>query len=343
MVSNDTWRGAPGNLFIDGWARWDSGWYKKIAEVGYNNLPNEAGQRDTAFFPMYPLLIAGARAICGDTIIAGVVVSHLAFAAGLALLYDLVARRLSTDVAWRTIVLIAIFPFSFFFGTVYTESVFFLGSIGAFYFAERRQWLPAALFAMAIGATKAIGVTLSLPLAVVYMQQREWNFKRIDASVLALGASAVGLGAYATYLQLRFHDAFAFVHAQNATGWSTHAASLSRLINDLQLLGSTSGVLAGDFHVTDTCNLLAIVWALPLAFAAWRVLGAPYALWSFIIIASSVTIWIGFGRYVSPLFPLFVTLAAWLKRESWFLAICFVWSVTMAMLAILFSHFYWVG
>jgi hypothetical protein len=29
------WRGFPTNLWLDGWARWDAGWYDHIAKHGY--------------------------------------------------------------------------------------------------------------------------------------------------------------------------------------------------------------------------------------------------------------------------------------------------------------------
>lgn len=346
MVANDTWRGAPGNLLIDGWARWDSGWYKGISEAGYSNLPNEAGQRDTAFFPLYPLLLAAARFVCGNSILAGVLVSNLAFALGLVLLYEFAKQRFSTEVAWRAVVLVSIFPFSFIFGALYTESVFFLASMGAFYFAERRRWFVAALFGIGVATSKTLGVTIALPLAVLYMQQREWQWKRIDASVVAVASPLVGLAAYALYLQHRFGDPLAFVHAQNAAGWSSAHDQYARLelfVDELKMLSSPSGVLAGDFHMTNVANIVAILWAIPLAVGAWRVLGPAYSIWSFLVIASSLGIWIGFGRYIAPVFPLFVTMAVWLRRESWFLGVGYFWTGTLTLLAILFSHFYWIG
>jgi len=34
------WRNFEHNLFLDGFARWDSGWYFHIAEKGFTNIPN---------------------------------------------------------------------------------------------------------------------------------------------------------------------------------------------------------------------------------------------------------------------------------------------------------------
>ena len=74
------------------WARWDSNWYLRIAESGYS-WPSST----PAFFPGYPLLVAGLGRALGDRfLLAGLVVSLVACAAAFALLYRLVAERLGT-------------------------------------------------------------------------------------------------------------------------------------------------------------------------------------------------------------------------------------------------------
>ena len=40
--------------FTDVWARWDSGWFLRIAEHGYHT------GAETAFYPLYPALLAAA-------------------------------------------------------------------------------------------------------------------------------------------------------------------------------------------------------------------------------------------------------------------------------------------
>src|SRR5579885_2626880 len=45
----------PSNVFLDVWARWDSGFYLTIAKTGYTYVPGL--QNPVAFFPLYPLLM----------------------------------------------------------------------------------------------------------------------------------------------------------------------------------------------------------------------------------------------------------------------------------------------
>ena len=91
---------------IDVWARWDSDWFLRIAEHGYA-WPSST----PAFFPLYPLLVAGLGRLCsGHAVLAGVVVSLAAGAAAFALLYRLTLDRLGEDVARRTVVFLAPSP-----------------------------------------------------------------------------------------------------------------------------------------------------------------------------------------------------------------------------------------
>ncbi|HEX3290981.1 MAG TPA: hypothetical protein VHR46_06270, partial [Gaiella sp.] len=75
---------------VDVWARWDSNWYLRIAESGYS-WPSST----PAFFPLYPLLVAGLGRVLDDRfLLAGLVVSLAACAAAFVLLHGLARERL---------------------------------------------------------------------------------------------------------------------------------------------------------------------------------------------------------------------------------------------------------
>ena len=88
---------------IDVWARWDSDWFLQIAEDGYS-WPSST----PAFFPLYPLLVAGlGRLLVGHMVLAGVLVSLAAGLAAFVLLYRLTAAHLGLDAARRTVLFLA--------------------------------------------------------------------------------------------------------------------------------------------------------------------------------------------------------------------------------------------
>ena len=83
--------------FWDTFARYDAGWYHGIASQGY--VFGAGGRNNLAFFPLYPMLMRGGGTLLGsqqqDFYFAGIVVSWIAFACAMVMLYKL--ARLDLD------------------------------------------------------------------------------------------------------------------------------------------------------------------------------------------------------------------------------------------------------
>ena len=152
------------HLFWDTFTRNDSGWYYGIATRGYQWV--EGGRNNLAFFPAYPLLMGlVGRAFGGtpsDMYFGGIVVSWVASIAAMGCVYATARLDLTADRAWHAALLTFVFPFAFFFGVVYSESLFLLGLSGAvFGLRTRRWWLGVAAGAL-LTATRVNGV-LAVP------------------------------------------------------------------------------------------------------------------------------------------------------------------------------------
>src|SRR5262249_21388722 len=98
---------------------------------------------------------------------AGMVVSLAAFCGALVYLYMFARDALGDEKAGYALWLLASYPFAVFFGAIYTESLFLVSIIGAFYHLTKGQLLPAALWGLLAGLTRVNGVLLCLPLALV--------------------------------------------------------------------------------------------------------------------------------------------------------------------------------
>ena len=95
------WRGFPTNLWLDGWARWDAGWYEHIATHGYVDQPvAPAGQRNLAFYPVYPLAMRLVSLSGLSPLAAGILVSNLAFLGALLLLHRMARARFGAEAAF---------------------------------------------------------------------------------------------------------------------------------------------------------------------------------------------------------------------------------------------------
>lgn len=153
---------------------WDGLWYKLIAEQGYDGAPGFEGGSLAypAFFPLLPWLMRLGSDVFGvATETAGWAIANASFLAALVVLERLVALDFDRTVAWRTIVALAVFPTSFFFAAVYTESLFLLLAVGALYAARRGVWFTAGALGLLAALTRSQGVFLLLPFAVLLWQQ----------------------------------------------------------------------------------------------------------------------------------------------------------------------------
>jgi hypothetical protein len=219
-LQEGTERYLPQGLSVGAWLRWDAWWYVSIVERGYWFDPQ--GQSSVAFFPLFPLVIGGLTALVGNPVIAGLIVANAAALAAVAALWLWVRAEAGPEAADRAVRWLAVFPFSFFFHTIYAEALFFL-LVALSLLADRRgQWPLAGLWGGLAAATRPMGVLL-LP-AYGWRCWRAWRAgQRPGAGELAgLALIPAGLGAYAGYLALRFGDPLVFLRA-HAAGWGVHA------------------------------------------------------------------------------------------------------------------------
>ncbi|MGE0705251.1 MAG: mannosyltransferase family protein, partial [Vicinamibacterales bacterium] len=154
-------------------ARWDTGWYLGIAVNEYSYEPELAQeQQNIVFFPALPVAmrIVG-RLLGGSTpafLLGGTLIVLLAFLWALVYLYRFARDVLGDDDrAQYALWLLAAYPFAVFYSSVYTESLFLLGAIGAFYHFRRGELLRAGLFGLLVGLTRPNGCFLSIPLGLL--------------------------------------------------------------------------------------------------------------------------------------------------------------------------------
>ncbi len=230
--------GLAGNL-LNPWANWDGQWYVLIARTGYR------GGADAAFFPLYPMLLRWLAPLTGGKyIIAGVVISLLFFVAAMYLLYRLVEIDYGRRVAGLTVAFASLFPTSFFYQAVYTESAFLFFVVACLFFARRQQWLFAGIAGFFAALTRNTGVLLLLPMALFYFGARAWRPWRIDWRAAWFALVPAGLGMWMVFLKLKLGDALAFSHAQVhwdrsfALPWLTVWRGISAGVTGLQDLSS---------------------------------------------------------------------------------------------------------
>ena len=160
------------NLFT-GWERFDALWFLRIAAEGYAHADGSA-----AFFPLYPMTVRLLSFLMGGhPLAASLIVSNLAFLGALIVLYFLTFSELSPEAARKTVLYASVFPTAFFFLAPYSESLFLLLSVAAFWAARRRKWPLAGAMGALAAATRPFGVLLAPALALEALQQ--WRSARL--------------------------------------------------------------------------------------------------------------------------------------------------------------------
>jgi hypothetical protein len=215
-VQPGTERYLPRSLSLGAWVRWDAWWYVSIVERGYWFDPH--GQSNVAFFPLLPLVVRGVTLLTGNPVVAGLLVANAAALGAVAVLWLWARDEAGPEAADRAVRWLAVYPFSFFFHTIYAEGLFVLLVALSFLADRRGQWPLAGLWGGLAAATRPMGVLLLA--AYGWRAWRAWRAGRAPRAGELVGLALIpaGLGAYVGYLALRFGDPFAFLRA-HAAGW----------------------------------------------------------------------------------------------------------------------------
>jgi hypothetical protein len=312
---------------IDVWARWDSDWYLRIAEDGYA-WPSST----PAFFPLYPMLVGGVgRALGGQFLLAGVVVSLAACAAAFVLLYRLLTSRLGAGDAARSVLYLALFPTSLFLGAVYGESLFLLLAVATFVLAERRRLGCASVVAGLALLARAQGIALLPALAIFAWRERRWR------GLLYLVVPLVMFASFPLTLELWIGHGLGFVDAQEV--WERSLAPLGPLGGFVQAVGEG-----------DVVGPLFAVVMLALAALSWRVLGAPYAVYAVGALALPMALpserlggLYSFPRFALAAFPCLVALAVLGRGRRVNALVIAVLAAGLAVYVVRWALWYWVA
>jgi mannosyltransferase PIG-V len=313
---------------FDVWARWDSNWYLRIADTGYD-WPSAT----PAFYPLYPLLVAGVgRVLGGEYLLAGLLVSLAACAAAFVLLYRLVVVRLGQDDARRAVLYLALFPTSLFLGAVYGESLFLLLAIAVFLLAERGRLGWASVVTGLALLTRAQGVAL-LPALGIYA----WR-SGLRCRVVGLLAVPVAMFlAFPLVLEAWVGHGLAFLDAQRI--WERSVAALGPLGGLVQAIGEG-----------DVVGPVLAVAMLALGVLAWRWLGAPYGVYAILALAIPMALpserlggLYSFPRFSLVAFPCLVALAVLGRDRRVHVPVVVVLGAGLAVYVVRWALWYWVA
>jgi hypothetical protein len=222
---------------------YDCAWYEQTARAGYDLAPHGdiyANTANWAFFPLYPLLLAGVSAIAPSAdgmTWAGVLLSTVCFAGFGTLGWLYLQQGATRDATARAPVplvwlgLISLWPGDLYFTFPYSEALYALLMTASLLALRRRRILESAFASAALTATRPPGV-LMVPVIIadrlryLWRQHRAGTLRQVPITVLSnvllpIALAPLGLFAFMAYLRWHMGDGLAFIHVQ--TAWNRHA------------------------------------------------------------------------------------------------------------------------
>ena len=348
------------SLIFNTFAQWDSGWFIRIANHGYDV------KQSSAFFPLYPLVVRGVAEVMRSTVVAGVLVSVASAGIAAIAIFRIGRRLLGESVASDSVLFLALFPLAFVFTAVYSDGLFLALAGWSFLAALRRQAISASVLGALAVATRPTGLAL-LPALLVLLWPKERTV-RARLQPLGLVLLPAALGAYALYLHYHFHDAGAFYHSQNVF-WLRETPRLGPLQGAWEALhtaeqgaaelvrhlpgeaGYPSGFeTAQQRSAWNVLQFLLLVAAAGLTWVAWKRLGVAFGLYSIAVIAiilstpTAVVPLVSLPRLLIADFPLFIALAAVVAtRPRLRLGIIIGFAAIGGIAAVAFSRGAWIA
>lgn len=326
------------------WLKWDSNGYLRIAKNWYSTVGDE--KYDIAFYPLYPILVKIGSFLFKDYFISGFIISNMLLILAMYFLYKLVLMDFEVKIASDTVKYVLIFPFSFFFSIVYTESLFLFLSIMTIYFARKKIWLWTGIFGMLAAFSRNQGLLLAIPLLLEVLSElnlkanlalRNYTFiiKRILLSICVTLLVPYGTFLYLLVNKTCYGDWFKFLEYQNEN-WSNRLGFFAENIKkfcmeityrDVKLC---LGVFLPNIVLFFLCALL-LVYSHKKLRLSYLLYGAAYLLISF-----SPTWLLSGPRYITGMFPLYLMLATAVKSDKVRSSVGSIMYVLLVFYAVLF-------
>jgi hypothetical protein len=339
-------------VWLWSFANFDGVHYVTIAISGYS------AQFTQVFFPLYPLLIHFLHFIIPQLKIIGwgLIISNISFLFSLFVFRKMVLLDYKRQVAVWTMLFLSVFPTAFFFGSVYTESLFLLLTLLSFYFARKNQWLAAGICGGLASATRLIGIFI-LP-ALIWERYAPFNFKNFNGKNLISGLVTLikfppvylissGLVTYMIYLQIFFKDFLYFWHVQGVFGAQRNGSGMVLLPQVFwryfKILSSVPMGTA-SFQVAFTEVAITFLTIVLLLLAHKMKIHTSYLIfsWLAVLVPTLTGTFSSMPRYVLVTFPIFIVLAR-INNPLFRGAVCIISFCFLILLTVLFTRGHWVS
>lgn len=332
------------HFLLSSWSNFDGIHYLTISANGYTVY-------NSVFFPLFPLVINFLSSLFGNIqaldprqfFIALILVSAF-FLLSNIFLYKLMKLDYKNSVAILTIFFILVFPTSFFFAAIYSESLFFLLLVLSFYFARKKNWLASSIFALFLTATRFVGIAILPALIYEFWKEEKNLFTKKFIPILFIPS---GLILYMWYNLSKWGNPLHFIQVQEAFA---NSRSVNKIILIPQIVVRYIKILT-EIPISQyewwvaLLEISTFVFVSVLLFIAWKKkVRTSYLIFSIfaLLIPTFTGTFTGLPRYVLPLFPIFIALSL-IQNKIIRIVYCAVGIILLFILFALFSKGYYIS
>ena len=307
-----TWENGYSGSIVDTlrtlWLRTDSPSYLGIAENWY--VTEGDARFHIVFFPLYPLCIKAFYYLVRDYFAAAMLVSNTFAIASAIACYELTALETPFAEAKASVRYMLLLPAAFFLGAPMTESLFLFLSLKTLYFARKRRFVPACIFAALAGFSRLPGILLAVPVIAEMTAElcercrKSEDFKRtLIKRLCTLLLLPLGIVAY---LWINYNVAgspFTFLRYQREHWNQSMAFFFAASAYQAEYAVGADAAMRAELFLP---NLIACFGALLLMLRAVKEMRASYSLYflAYFAVTTGASWLLSAPRYLCAAYPL---------------------------------------
>ena len=311
--------------------RWDGSSYTFIAQNGYVTTGVE--KYFIVFPPLFPIIVKILSNFISPSL-SGLILSNTLFIAGGIMFYKLLRIDYSKKLASWAVILLAIFPTSYFFSVSYPESLFLLLFALTYYFARKDSFFLASFFAGLTTLTKPFGILLFVPIAMEFVKTKNRSYQKALPILLFFIASTSiylltnyvvykNIFAFKVFLKENWQKDFAPFWKGIISSWkrgitSQDSSTYKYIVGYSEAFASTAAWLLTGLSFLKKLNIR-------LSYSVYLLLG--------VIMFTSTSFILSSPRYLLSLPPFFIVLAILINKKP----LKIVWSIASILLLFYFS------
>ncbi len=333
------------------WHRWDAIWYGSIARDGYQYFGTREAS-NVAFFPGFPLVEGIVYHVTGLPVeITGPILSTLLALIACWLLYRLTLRETNDDdTAQGTIVYWLAFPVAYYLALGFSEALYVVCTLAAFYSARRGQWWLSGVAGFAAGLTRLHGALLIVPLGYEYLRQQQWQWRSLlRPQTMAILGAPLGVLAFNLYLNVQFGKPAGYFSPYfeiQALFFKGIRAEAFPTFPGTTFANYLNGLLTHPPSTESVAVMGATIVLLLLTVETFARLPGVYGVYMLTVALFSLTSGdlISMPRFVVPMFPGFMALGLMGRRRPWLDRVILIASILLqGVLALMFTKGYWIA